>query len=359
VDAAKQVKLWRKNQYGIGTWRIWAGDGDIIHYAHTVREGGTEVFHSMKIELNLSGRSLDQQIDLEINSRVSHQLDKGYKPSREQAEAGATNQLGFFNAMLAQPIEKVRLTSVAGCHIQKKYDGHRCMITRTGGEIIAYTRLGKVIESIPHILSDVMKWLPEGHTLDGELYIHGVGLQGISSFIKRAQHGSTKLRYHWYDIMYGDVFSKRLAMMREMERHIGNNCIELVETLPVERMHDVYEHFRNFRSQGYEGAILRRDLRSYENAKRSDQLLKIKERADCEVTVLAVRPSKDGWGICRVRTDWGSELDVSAPGDVGAKTRVLELANEYIGRRLTIEYAGLTADKIPFHAVATRWLEVL
>jgi len=33
--------------------------------------------------------------------------------------------------------------------------------------------------------------------------------------------------------------------------------------------------------------------------------------------------------------------------------------DSYIGKRLTIEYAGLTADKIPFHAVATRWMEDL
>jgi len=352
------IKLWRKNQYGLGTWRIWA-DGDMVHYAHAVSEGGAEVVHSMKIELNQSGRTLEQQINLEMQSRISRQCDKGYKRSREAAENGATNQLGLRNPMLAQPLEKVKLTTVENAFVQRKFDGHRCLITRTGGEIIAYTRRGKLIDSIPHILADVMKWLPEDCTLDGELYIHGVSLQGISSFIKRVQHGSSRLCYHWYDIVTDDPFKGRYEQMREMQRHVGNNCIELVETLPVQRMADVYTYFKQFKAEGYEGAMLRRNLRHYEDAKRSDQLLKVKERADCEVTVLSVRPSKDRWAICRVRTDWGVEFDISAPGSVQEKTRVLEHSANYVGRQLTVEYACLTADQVPFHAVATRWREDL
>lgn len=352
------IKLWRKNQYGLGTWRIWA-DGDMIYYAHTVSEGGAEVVHSAQVVLNQSGRSLEEQVQLEISSRVSRQLDKGYKTTRELAEVGATNQLGLRNPMLAQPLEKVRLSGDVRGFVQRKYDGHRCLITRVGGDIIAYTRRGKLIESIPHILTDVMKWLPDGSTLDGELYIHGVGLQGISSFIKRVQHGSSKLCFHWYDMVLNAPFSERLMTMRALQRYVGNNCIELVETLPVERMKDVYKYFTQFRVEGYEGAMLRRDLRGYEDAKRSDQLVKVKERSDTEVTVFGIRPSKDGWAICRVRTDWGVEFDVSAPGSVSEKTRVLELADRFIGKRLTIEYAGLTTDKIPFHAVATRWREDL
>lgn len=352
------IKLWRKNQYGIGTWRIWA-DGDTIHYAHAIVEGGAEVLHSQKVELNNSGRSLDQQIALEINSRVSRQLDKGYKNSRTEAETGATNQLGLRNPMLAQSLDKVRLTGAINGFVQRKYDGHRCLITRTGGEILAYTRRGKMVESIPHILSDIIRWLPEGYTLDGELYVHGISLQGISSFIKRVQHGSSKLCFHWYDILTDEPFATRHAEMQDLARHIGTNCIQPVETLPVERMAEVYQYFRQFRTEGYEGAMLRRNLRGYEDSRRSDQLIKVKERADCEVTVSGIRPSKDGWAICRVRTDWGTEFDVSAPGSVPEKTRVLHNAGDYIGKRLTIEYAGLTADKIPFHAVALRWRDDL
>jgi len=352
------IKLWRKNQYGLGTWRIWS-DNEIVHYAHAVCEGGAEVFHSQTVDLNQSGRTMDEQVALEVRSRISRQLDKGYKPSREEAQAGATNKLGLRNAMLAQPLDKVRISDVSGCFVQRKYDGHRCIITKTGGEIIAYTRRGRLIESIPHILTDAMKWLPEGYTLDGELYIHGLKLQAISSFIKRVQHGSSRLRYHWYDIMTPDSFDKCYALMRELGQQICSSSIELVDTLPVETMADVDNLFRQFRTAGYEGAMLRRNLRGYEDSRRSDQLVKIKERADCEVTVLNVRPSKDGWGICRVRADWGVEFDVSAPGSVSEKTRILELADQFIGKRLTIEYAGLTADKIPFHAVATRWMEDL
>jgi hypothetical protein len=45
---------------------------------------------------------------------------------------------------------------------------------------------------------------------------------------------------------------------------------------------------------------------------------------------------------------------------VPEKTEVLaNYESKYHDRRLTIEYANLTADGIPFHAVAMRWYEEL
>jgi ATP-dependent DNA ligase len=95
----------------------------------------------------------------------------------------------------------------------------------------------------------------------------------------------------------------------------------------------------------------------YQANVRSASLLKVKERHDAEVTVLGATPSREGWAILRVKADWGPEFDISAPGSVPEKTEVLENIENYVGRRLTIEYAHLTSDQIPFHAVATRWRE--
>lgn len=366
----KQVKLFRKNSYGIGTWRIWQ-DGDILRYAHATSEGASEVAHEDRIQLNGSGRNLEQQMQLEMNSRISRMLDKGYKYLREEALAGATNQMGFINPMLAQSLDpQVYIDLSVGAHVQPKLDGHRCLITNFEGELIAYTRKGKPITTVNHVLRE-LTWLPEGRTLDGELYIHGLKLQAISSLIKREQSGSANLRYHWYDYVSSEPFATRHQCMANVVNNIRMRMVDLVETVPVFEMGQVYELFRKYRAGGYEGAMLRHSMAGYQDGKRAFQLLKVKERHDCEVIVIGVKPSKEGWAVLRVQYQLGmgiqheaprpgATFDVAAPGTHAEKTEVLEnFDTKYKGRKLKIEYASLTDEGIPFHAVAMEWFEEL
>jgi DNA ligase-1 len=263
--------------------------------------------------------------------------------------------------MLAHPIEKVpkaeSLLLRHGGFVQRKYDGHRCLITRRDGEIYAYTRKGKVITTIGHVIADVDRWLPEGATLDGELYIHGRSLQSLSSLIKAKQPDSELLRYHWYDVMVDEPFDHRLDLMEHWVVSVQDPRIELVPTHAVRSMDEARRLFADFRAAGYEGAMLRLPIAGYEDAKRSDQLLKMKAWQDEEVTVIGCAPSKDGWAVLRCKRDSGEEFDTSAPGSVAEKTEVLNNFSKYMGRRLTVEYANLTADGLPFHCVALRWHE--
>lgn len=359
------IELFRKNSLGIGYWRVngvklTSTKGE-VHIAHSSVEGGALITHIDPVQTNNSGRSIEAQLELEINSRVSRQKDKGYKHTREEAMLGSTNQLGLVNPMLAQKLADVRLgqSHFADAYVQYKYDGHRCLIGKHGGELIAYSRKGKPITTIPHILEDVAEWMQDGDTLDGELYVHGKSLQTISSLIKRDQADSRALCYHWYDLCdrtrnYGD----RYRTMADLSANIRSPQVVLVPTTKVTKMAEVYEHFRKARAEGYEGSMLRVSTHGYQDAKRADQLIKVKERDDCEVTVLSARPSSQGWAILRARMDSGVEFDISAPGSVAEKTEVLaNFDTKYKNRRLTIEYAMLTADGVPFHAVAIRWHE--
>lgn len=363
VEIGREVRLFRRNSLGIGTWRIWRDSENVIKYAHASVEGGAEIVHEDTITTNQSGRGINDQVRLEMRSRISRQLDKGYKVSRDEAvAAGSTNQLGLLNPMLAHPIEKVpkaeSMLIAYGGYVQRKYDGHRCLITRRDGEIYAYTRKGKVIHTIDHVIADVDRWLPDGATLDGELYIHGRSLQSLSSLIKAKQPDSELLRYHWYDVMAPSNFDVRYGLMQMWYGHVRDDRIELVPTTLVSSMDSAQKLFAQFRSEGFEGAMLRLPIAGYEDAKRSNQLLKMKAWQDEEVTVIGVAESKDGWAVLRCRRDSGEEFDTSAPGSVVEKTEVLtNFDAKYRGRRLTVEYANLTADGLPFHCVALRWHE--
>lgn len=363
----EQVILYRKNTYGIGTWRIWC-DGAHLRYAHAITEGASEVHHADLIQLNASGRNLEQQMELEMKSRISRMLDKGYKYLRDEALAGLTNQMGLHLPMLAQPLNTNGWIDISGgAFVQPKLDGHRCLITNHDGAIVAYSRKGKPITTINHILQD-LTWIPEGWTIDGELYIHGVKLQTISSLIKREQPRSQELRYHWYDYMSHKPFESRIAAMWQVVDQFNMKSVDLVETTPVADMHSVFTLFRKYRAAGYEGAMLRHTLAGYESGTRSYQLLKVKERHDCEVEVQSAVPARDGSAVLRVKyvgeagatlPRQGVEFDILAPGTVPEKQEVLVNFRQYHKRKLQIEYAMLTDDGIPFHAVATRWHEEL
>lgn len=375
----EEVRLWRKNSLGIGTWRVrqqpLTGVRGQLIISHSSVEGGSEISHIDMIDTNNSGRTVLQQMELEMTARIRRQLDKGYKRTREEALLGSTNQMGLVNPMLAQSLSKVKLlgSHFANAYVQRKFDGHRCLITKQGGEMLAYTRKGKPITTIPHILEDAERWMMDGDTLDGELYIHGRALQGISSIIKREQPDSRLLTFNWYDMVLNNVFGARHNSMVDLFANVQTPMIKLVETVKVERMSEVYAWFKVHRAEGYEGSMLRLSIAGYEDAKRALQLIKVKEREDGEVTTVGVRASANGWAILRVRYDVPGrmvgypvsqplivEFDISAPGSVVEKTEVLtNYEAKYHNRRLTIEYAMLTDEGIPFHAVATRWFEEL
>jgi len=358
MSNGSEVVLYRRHASGgIGTWRIW-NESHIIHYAHAVSEGGAEQVNKEEVEVNRSGRSLEQQIQLQVNSRISRMLDKGYKRTRDEALNGATNQLGFYNPMLAQPIEKVHVPDEFDGWDQIKFDGHRCLIRKDGGEVIPYSRKGKIIKAITHIVQDLAPLIPEGVTMDGELYRHGWSLQKISSASKtHAPTASTlELRYQAYDVIEDLPYGDRLGILKSIFKGGQSQTAELVRTQEVHQMEEVMLHFREFREQGYEGAMLRLNLRGYEDGLRSNQLLKVKEWQDEDFLVVDIIPGKHNVAILRLDLGGGKTFDCLAPGTVSEKQATYLNKASYIRRKVTVEFACRTEDGVPFHGVALRWV---
>jgi DNA ligase-1 len=349
------LKLYRKNANSIGTWRIWA-EGAIIYIAHATVQGGSEVNHTEEVSTNLSGRSLEEQVALRIRSRVSRMLDRGYKATQAEAAMSSSNQMGLDRPMLAQPIKRAKHILYKGAVLQKKLDGHRCLITCQDGEIIAYTRQGKPIPSIKHILNALYHRIPEGTTLDGELYCHGVKLQTIGSWIKREQPATENLFFVCYDMLSKDAYKDRHEELSSIIKDASPKVI----ALPYRDWTDhesTTQYFKETRASGFEGLMLRLDGYPYESGKRSYGLLKIKEFEQSEFKVIGFEASSTGWAICNCITEHGVRFDCSAPGSVSEKTYVLEHQAEFQGRMLTVDFAHWTDDGVPFQPTAIRWRE--
>lgn len=350
-----EITLYKKHQTGLGEWKIWS-EGDVIHIGHSTSIGGSMVRHQEKVETNQSGRTLEQQVQLRIKSRISRMLDKGYKGSINEAAISQANQMGLDRPMLAQQIAKTKNLNTKGAVLQKKLDGHRCLITRQDGEVIAYTRQGKPIPTITHITDYLQRTLPEGVTLDGELYSHGVKLQTIGSWIKRLQPATASLTFAVYDLMSQDRYVDRHKELSEIISSIGEQrSIVPLPYRPYESDEETHRWFKEVRLAGFEGLMMRLDNQGYECGIRSNGLLKIKEFDQQEFPVVGFKASGPGWAICVCQAPNGKLFDCSAPGDLAEKFEVMKNQAKYLGHYLTIDFAHWTDDGLPFQPTALRW----
>lgn len=350
--------------------RVWSiiAEGSVLIMQHGVLNGTMQVA-TETIELNKSGRDIDQQVALAMQSRINKQRDKGYCDSIEEAiESKGLNAVGLLRPMLAQKFRDVKNIDFANCFVQYKYNGHRCLVTKWNGKLIAYSRNGKPITSIDHILKD-LQWLPEGYALDGELYVHGMPLQSISSLVRKSQPDSKKLTYVVYDLVtpnigYGERNGWLRAYVAPVAGFTPRICIAPTFAYAESKM-PIKERLAESIANGYEGLILRHGNTGYEPGKRSQSLVKVKQVLDAEFCIVGVHQSADGWAIfeCLKTPNWhwyeGDFLNngvdtfrVSAPGTMQDKHDAWANRNDFIGKMLTVEFFEWTIDSKPFHPVA-------
>lgn len=349
------ISLYAKDSTGaMRVWSISASEFQIqIEYGTL---GGEMVCSTEDINEGKASRSLEEQLLSRINSRVNKKLDSGYVYDIEDANNNKrVNLLGREKPMLAQRYDKMKDTSwIEGALYQRKYNGHRCLITKVDGDVFAYSRNGKIIDSIHEILN-CLSDIEEGTTLDGELYIHGVSLQKISSFVKKRQDRTSELKFICYDIISDESYSKRHELICEIVKPWMLDGIIIACTFNFHR--SIATMLKEVIDSGYEGLIARVDGYSYEPGKRSKGLVKIKKMLDDEFLVVDITRSVDGWGVLKCTMPDGKTFHASAPGNVREKALAYLERAEYIGRKVNVEYAELTDGGIPFHPVAIGWRE--
>jgi len=246
--------------------------------------------------------------------------------------------------------------------VQPKLDGYRCIGTKKE----LRSRLNSIINSVPHI-NDALQSLPEGVRLDGELYIHGVDLQTIGSYVKRnsphelghlidyyvydlvAQDMSFEDRYDSLTTIYNDCFKK--YCQHETARH----CVHLVPTsfcnvneIPDESTisKELKKHHAAAVSDGFEGLIIRDCEGIYELNKRSKSLLKYKAFIDGEFEIVNVEEAKEGCAVLVIKTG-RTTTDVAIKTSKLNKQGIWHNRERQIGRWAKVKYTKvLPTDKL-------------
>ena len=225
--SAGKVQIWEirvePNDDGSGTLIINHGlvDGKKQESSETITEG--------KNVGKKNETTPYQQAVAEARSRWNKQRDRRhYGLTVEESEAKRAAA-----PMLAQEYSKhgSKVDWEGRVYAQPKFDGHRCLISRTAEGAMMFSRGGELIESCPHIAEDVAAAMPIGSVLDGELYIHGEPLNKIGSYIRRKQEMSEQLKFMAYDYANPSLqFARRFAELLEFAPQLARNSNIIVSS---------------------------------------------------------------------------------------------------------------------------------
>jgi len=334
-------------------WDIWTEGADIVT-EFGQRDGKKQLARKTATGKNV-GRSNEttpeDQAILEMKSMHKKKLDGKYSTTLK----GAKQEV--FLPMLASSFDKRKDKVTYPVDVQPKLDGVRCLAYWDGDSVKLMSRGGKQWECCNHIVEELMKILPKGMVLDGELYIHGKSFQEITKLVKKWRPESVDIVFHVYDVpkepdgairpVWAD---RRWSLESLLEAFEECDSLEVVDTHLATNEDAVYEHQSHFLEEGYEGAIVRELDGEYRFGHRSNKLLKVKNFMDKEYEIVDYTTGVGRFEGCIIwicKTDNGDEFKVVPQGTMEERKATYDTAGEHIGELLKVKFFELTDDNIP------------
>lgn len=405
----------RKELYGLekkGSYKYWS----IEVVDHAPIQAMIRIVHGSdggKLQEKLEyvtegkqGRNVFEQAVLQAEARVKKQLDKNYRPTKEELE-----DIPLL-AMLAQDASHVLEKKISqedldeGVFTSDKFDGLRTVAKcKEVGSVQLFSRTNQLMD-IPHISAELALFMQPGDILDGELYVHGYVLEEINSAANRPdtqgkidecqrkvdklnkqleklkdddhlklekwgkdeakavyelkqayviQELRPKLEFHVFDLVEEGVpFAERLTRLQEYARkRFKYTSTKLVEYNVAFTYADLYALHADAIERGYEGLMIRLRHFVYESGKRSNGLWKFKSFVDAEFLIRDIIEDKqDGsiyWCYNNQPNVFG-ELEEFGVTMGSIEERLIRLNEKelYIGQYITVQYQSrFKKSKLP------------
>lgn len=330
---------------GFKQWSVWT-EGNTLFVEHGKLGGKlqlkTEVIEG-KNKCRSNETSGEQQAFLEAQSRLSKQLDKGYRENKEDL-----TELPLLPMLCSDYLKQGHKIKYP-CYGSPKLDGCRCLAIRHKGRIELKSRGGKEY-SIPHIQQQLMSVMEVGDIWDGELYIHGKYLEEIMSAVKKANEDTPKLQYVIFDIVNDEPYSDRAIGLMRIRRHVLDfkgdvSVLQFAEISDEDHMKEVHKLYVEY---GYEGICLRNYDGKYEAGKRSTSLQKYKEFMDVECKIIGVNEDRNGNAVFTVYDKVADAQFTVTYGDFEQRKYQLAHPEDFIGKWLTVKFQTRYKDsKLP------------
>lgn len=390
-------------------WKVFAKDNQVI-----VEFGKVDGKVQQKVTICESkniGRANEttgeDQAIAEAISKWEKQVRLGYRETIE--ELTTVEQL---SPMLAHDAIDHYTKIIYPCDVQPKLDGLRCLVTfDTKGNPTfnsrgnkTYPIVGKIVEQ-----TQILHELTEFPMLDGEVYLHGLTLQKISSLAKKWRthedinkeiqkdfegdnkrrdkaisngektyknfnkkdvsvelipvldvnryggYESADLQFHVFDIPSNgkqwstdsEVESRKKDFIKAAMFATKNNLthVEFVHSEVYYNEEQVKDSIAINMSNGYEGSIIRNFKGTYEFCYRSYDLLKWKTFKSAEALVLSSKEDKNGEGVLLCVNKEGAQFECKMKGTHNERSQ--EEMLKLVDKYITFTYQALTDDGIP------------
>lgn len=184
---------------------------------------------------------------------------------------------------------------------EPKFDGERLLAESKDKKIGLWTRRHvQVSRKFPEVVDALLKVDGDDWILDGELTVPG----GFRRLLKRNVEDKTKIKilsqkipatYHVFDILRWEGRDLTPQPLKDRKKLLLNHIkpSEQIKIMPFRLVtsSEVKKHFQEYVDEGYEGAVLKNALSTYESGKRTGQWIKIKREETVDVNIIGATRS--------------------------------------------------------------------
>ena len=265
--------------------------------------------------------------------------------------------------MLAEKFQQRGKAIVFPCFIQPKFDGTRtvglCGIP--SGKPCLYSRNRKTYPHLEHIQA-VLRKLPSGLILDGEVFTKALPFQEIVGLVKKKtlldedKPKHALLEFHVYDIVdTTKTCEERLAILSGLFKGLEGTVLKLCPTEELASKEGLKAKHDEYVAAGFEGIMLRNKKGLY-IGKRSAELQKYKEMMDDEYKIVGFYEGEGeeaGAVVWECVTPEGRTFRCRPKGTHEERRVLFKNGASCIGKMLTVTYQELTTDGIPRFPIGT------
>ena len=265
--------------------------------------------------------------------------------------------------MLAEKFQQRGKAIVFPCFIQPKFDGTRtvglCGIP--SGKPCLYSRNRKTYPHLEHIQA-VLRKLPSGLILDGEVFTKALPFQEIVGLVKKKtlldedKPKHALLEFHVYDVVdTTKTCEERLALLSGLFKGLEGSVLKLCPTEELASKEGLKAKHDEYVAAGFEGIMLRNKKGLY-IGKRSAELQKYKEMMDDEYKIVGFYEGEGEEAGCVVWecvTPEGRTFRCRPKGTHEERRVLFKDGASAIGKMLTVTYQELTTDGIPRFPIGT------
>ena len=293
--------------------------------------------------------SIEEQALNESKSLWVKQVQKGYSESLETKQ-----QVPL--PMLAHDYTKRGKDIKLPCFVQPKLDGVRMIAVKTNSGINLYSRNGKEIHHMEHIVKDLNNVLPDDPNvyIDGELFTFDLKFEEISGLCrtsKKLDNNRFKIKFHVFDIFdLSKPDENNDSRMKKLCELQSTSNITIVRTTSIKNTGQIQEMHDKFVEDGYEGLILRNIQGKYSPNYRSKDLQKLKAFQDKEYEICGGHEGQGedvGTVIFQCKDINDNKFYVRPRGTREIRKEYWTNLATYVGKKLSVRYQNMTEYGVP------------